>query len=682
MPTKRVLVSALLVLATVAGARASAAPVTFTRDVAPIIFTRCAQCHYQGGPAPFAFETYADVKRRAGLVATATKSRLMPPWKAEPGIGDFVGQHPLSDAEIATIQEWVSEGAAEGDARDLPPPPEPHSGWQLGTPDLVVTLPNAYILPAGGSDVFRIFVVAIPLATQRYVRGLEFNPGNTRVAHHAQVLFDRTSASRRLDAEDPLPGYDGLLARSATYPDGYLLGWTPGQAASLLPAGLGWRLDPGTDLVIKLHMNPSGKPESVRPSIGFFFTDQPPTRTPVMLRLGRQNIDIHAGEARHVVTDSYELPVDVEVQAVQPHAHYRAREVAGTATLPDGSSHWLIFIKDWDFRWQHVYRLATPLTLPRGTTLAMRYVYDNSEQNPRNPQRPPERVQWGQGSLDEMGDLWIQVLTRSEDDRNALNESFSRKALAEDIVGYENLLGRDQNNPGLHDDIALLYLQAGEPEAAVAHFETSNRLKPPSAAALFNFGTALAVAGQIDDAIAQFESALRIDAAYGPAHNNLGELLLRRGNIDEALLHFRAAVAADSHNVEAHFNLAAALARRGEGREAIKQLRLALEQRPDWPSALANLSWLLASAPEPTVRDPGEAVRLAERAVALTTQRDPAALDVLAVAYAAAGQFDRARDAADDALRLGPPDPLASAIRKRRDLYAHRAGDPVGKVFW
>ena len=161
-------------------------------------------------------------------------------------------------------------------------------------------------------------------------------------------------------------------------------------------------------------MQPSGKPEAVSPSIGLYFGDQAPTRTPAMLRLGRQNIDIPAGDARYTVSDSYLLPVDVEVEAVQPHAHYRLRDVHGVATLPDGTTKALIDIKDWDFRWQHVYRFVTPLRLPKGTRLSMQYTYDNSAANARNPQRPPARARWGQRSSDEMGDLWIQVLTRDE----------------------------------------------------------------------------------------------------------------------------------------------------------------------------------------------------------------------------------------------------------------------------
>ena len=270
--------------------------------------------------------------------------------------------------------------------------------------------------------------------------GIEFHPGNARVVHHANIRIDRTGATRKLDEDDPLPGYDGLMPRTAEYPDGHFLGWTPGQVAPLVQPELAWTLEPGSDLVVQLHMQPSGAVEEVLPEIGFYFGDREPARTPTILRLGSQGIDIPPGEPRYVIRDSYVLPVDVELLAVQPHAHYRAREIRGVAELPDGSSRLVMHIKDWDFRWQHVYRYESPIKLPKGTRLSMEYTYDNSATNARNPELPPARVFWGQRSSDEMGDLWFQLLTRTDADRRALNAEITAKMTAEDIVGYETML--------------------------------------------------------------------------------------------------------------------------------------------------------------------------------------------------------------------------------------------------
>ena len=539
------------------------APPTYSRDVAPLLADRCGMCHHTGGSAPFTLLSYADAKRHAGQIATVTANRFMPPWKADPADGPFVGQRPLADREILLLRRWLEAGAPEGDPRDLPPPRDWVDGWQLGKPDLVITLKQPYTLPAEGTDAFRIFVLPIPVETARFVRGLEFRPGNPKVVHHANIRIDTTSVSRRLDEAGPGPGYDGLIARTATYPDGHFLGWTPGQVAPLLPPDLAWRLERNTDLVVELHMQPSGKAEQVAPSIGLYFGDTPPTRTPAMLRLGRQDIDIPAEDAKYVITDSYSLPVDVDVEAVQPHAHYRARDVRGEATLPDGSTKRLIDIADWDFRWQHVYRFVTPLSLPKGTTVSMRYTYDNSASNERNPQRPPIRARWGQRSAEEMGDLWLQVLPHTDDDLNRLSRDFRPKVAAEDVKGYESEIEKHPDDTGLHDDVALLYLELGKSDRAIEHFTTSLRLKPQSAVAHYNLGTALTVARRLDEAAAEYRQALRIDPEYANAHNNLGNVLLAQRRFDEAIHEFSEVVRLQPASAAAQKNLAAAYAAAG-----------------------------------------------------------------------------------------------------------------------
>lgn len=209
--------------------RTTAAPgesVTFSKDIAPLLFERCVKCHRPGGSAPFSLVTYSAVRQRASLVAAVTKSRAMPPWKAEPGYGEFVEQQPLTDAEIDRIQRWAEDGAPEGDARDLPTVPQWTEGWQLGKPDLIVTLPRPYSLRADGTDDFRAFFIPLPINTTRYVRGLEFRPTN-RVVHHADFAIARTPTSRER-ALDPTRGQDGRPDRVIEEPPGQILGWTAG----------------------------------------------------------------------------------------------------------------------------------------------------------------------------------------------------------------------------------------------------------------------------------------------------------------------------------------------------------------------------------------------------------------------------------------------------------------------
>src|SRR5262245_687567 len=270
-----------MLVTTAAAAAASTEHPTFATDVAPIVRRACAGCHHAAGDAPFSLVTYDEVRRRASLIAAVTARRYMPPWKPAPGFGEFLGERRLSDAEIETLAAWVRAGTPEGDRGRLPPPPNWTDGWLHGRPDLVLELPS-YTVRADGPDVFRNFVVTVPGRESRYVRTLEFRP-RSRAVHHANIRIDRTLASRQLDEADPEPGYEGMILRSADYPDGHFLGWTPGQAPPPdVSRDLAWRLDGGSDFVVQLHMRPTGKPEVVRPLIGLYF-GAPPSRVPSMI---------------------------------------------------------------------------------------------------------------------------------------------------------------------------------------------------------------------------------------------------------------------------------------------------------------------------------------------------------------------------------------------------------------
>lgn len=596
----------------------------------------------------------------------------MPPWKPEPGYSDaFLGDRRLSDTQIELFTRWVDAGAPQGNPTDLPPLPEWPEGWRLGEPDLVIEMSEPYTLRADGDDVFRKFAIPIPIPDMRYVQGLEFQPGNRRVVHHANLRIDRTRASRELDAQDPEPGYEGVTPFDARYPEGHFLGWTPGQVRPLAADGMAWRLNPGSDMLLELHLMPSGQPEVVQCRIGFFFTDEAPTDIPYTIRLGKQNLDIPPGATAYVSRDRYVLPVDVEVYGVQPHAHYLAKNVKGLATLPDGTIRGLISITDWDFDWQDSYRYVTPFFLPRGTELTMEFTYDNSVGNPRNPHAPPERVTWGQKSWNEMGDLWIQVLPRNRADLAILASDRQPRELAEDIVGFEMVLAAEPDQVMVHDDAALLYLHFGRVAEAVAHFRDTARLTPDSAAAQYNLGTTLLQLGDLDEAVTHFEQALRLNPEYAQAHNNLGAALRSQGKLVDAIRHYRQALLVRPDDADTLYNLANSLGLQDEHTEAISLYRRALELQPDSPEPFAELAWILATDPNPALRDARQAVSLAERAAQLTSHQDASVLDSLAAAYAAAGRFGQAAATARAALALLPPsqNELATSIQQRLDLY-------------
>jgi hypothetical protein len=535
----------LVAVATLVGgkaeARAAGEPVTFAQHIAPIVYSHCAACHRPGGAAPFSLLTYPEVRGRARQILDAVSRGTMPPWKPEPGYGDFAGVRRLSEPQIALFRQWIAEGVLLGDERQLPRPPA-GDGWQLGPPDAVVKLQTAYRLPPDGEDRLRNFVMPTGLTHRRYVRAWEFRTSSPRVVHHATMMVDATRASRQMDQQDPEAGYEGLLPMSAANPEGFFVGWTPGQAPFVAAPDTGWRLDQDSDLVVMLHLRPSGSWETVDVAVGLYFNDSPPSRTPALIRLNRQDIDIPPGERRYTITDTYTVPVDVEAIGIQPHAHALAREIRGFATLRDGTRRWLIYIRNWDFHWQDAYRYASPVPLPAGALLTMEYTYDNSAANPANRGRPLRRVTFGQRSSDEMGDLWLQVVPRQAADLTMLTRSLRQKLLPQHIAGYRMMLRSDPDNPSLHDDLALLFWEAGDLSGVVREFAESLRLKPAAPAAHYNVGNALLPLRRFYEAERHFRDAIALDTSYAPGHFGLGLALQAQDRLDEAAASFRRAL--------------------------------------------------------------------------------------------------------------------------------------------
>jgi tetratricopeptide (TPR) repeat protein len=366
------------------------------------------------------------------------------------------------------------------------------------------------------------------------------------------------------------------------------------------------------------------------------------------------------------------LPVDVEVQALQPHAHYRARSVVATAHSPDGKPTTLIAIRAWDYRWQHLYRYVTPVSLPRGTRIDLRYEFDNSEANPRNPQLPPQPVRWGQRATDEMGDLWVQLLARTDGDREILQRSVQRKHIAEEIVGYQTMIRDQPSSVPLHNDVAVLYSESGAFSEAARHLEIVQRLQPDSPAAHYNLATTLSRLGKIDDAVAHYRMALALKGDYAAAHNNLGQSLLAQNKPDEAAHHFREAARLDPVNAEAQYNLGVIAQARGDWLETIDRFRRAVAIGPDFVAAVTGLAWTLATAPSPAMRDGAQANTLAMRAARLTNRKNARVLDVLAAAQAAAGLFEAAVLTGEEAIGLAPDASLTLALQRRVALYRQR----------
>jgi tetratricopeptide (TPR) repeat protein len=579
-----------------AGVHAQSAPerkddrqITFNRDIASIIFRSCDRCHRPGESGPFSLLTYDDVRKHARQIEVVTRTRFMPPWLPEPQALKFADEWRLSDEQIAIIEKWVKEGTPEGNPADLPPQPKFAEGWQLGQPDLVLKAAKPYLLLASGSDMYWNFIFPVPIDRTRWVKAVEIRPGDKRFVHHANILVDRLQNSRQRETE-PGAGFEGMeikIESEAFDPDSHFLFWKPGTVPYLEPEGMALRLDKGTDLVLNVHLQPSGKPETIQPTIGLYFTDQPATKFPMLLQLQSDaNLDIPAGEKDFVVSDQLTLPIDVDLLAIYPHAHYLGKDLQAVATLPDGSTIMLIRILQWDLNWQAVYRYAEPLFLPRGTTVRMRYVYDNSENNALNPNHPPERVRGGNRSKDEMAHLWLQVLPRDFDPKAGDPRMVLQEALARHNI---------QNNKGdfeAHYNLGAMLMARGNTAEGIAQYEAALQIRPQDATVNNALGAALLAAGEPDHAIPYLRAAAQNSLSYFDAHYNLGNALASEGDLGGAAEQFTEAVRLRPDDADAHANLGSALAELGHFAEAKAQFERALEINPDHALARENLKQL------------------------------------------------------------------------------------------
>jgi mono/diheme cytochrome c family protein len=391
-------------------APAAPAPVTFTKDIAPIVFNNCTSCHRPGEVAPFALMNYADVSRHSHEIADLTESRQMPPWKPAEGYGDFVGARRLSPSQIELIQEWVKAGKPEGNPADLPAMPQFKSGWMLGEPDMVVRMPEPFTLQADGPDQYRVFPIPLNLDHDVYVSAVEFRASNPKILHHSLLYLDNSGAARELEAESPQkPGYPRTGGPGFT-PSGGLGGWAPGVSPHFLPDGVGRPIKAGADLILHTHFHPSGKVEKEQSAVGLYFTRKMPDKVLISMPHGTNRLNIAPGDHHYVVENTFTVPSNVELAGIFPHAHLLCKEIKVTATFPDGTVEPLIWIKDWDWNWQDFYHYSRILQIPRGTKVTQEFVYDNSADNPHNPSSPPQRVHHGEQTKDEMALVFYQIL--------------------------------------------------------------------------------------------------------------------------------------------------------------------------------------------------------------------------------------------------------------------------------
>ena len=559
---------------------------TYNRDIAPIIYRSCATCHRPGEAAPFSLLSYSDVKQHARQIAEVTGSRSMPPWLPEPQKLKFADELRLPDAEINLIRRWVEGGASEGSPADLPPQPKFFEGWRLGEPDLILTASKPLTLPPQGTDTYWNFIFPVPIQETRWLKAIEIRPGDKRYVHHANILVDRGGSSRKREAE-PGAGFGGMEIRIESQvfdPDSHLLFWKPGTVPAVEPEGMALRLDKGTDLILNTHLQPSGKPEVIQPSLGLYFTPHPATKLPMLLQLENDlKLDIPAGQKDFVVTDDFTLPIDVELIAIYPHAHYLGKDIRAFATLPDGTQTTLIHIPQWNLNWQAVYRYAQPVRLPKGTKVSLRYGYDNSEENPLNPNHPPARVTGGNRASDEMCHLWLQVLPVNFDQAQGDPRLLLQEALARHDV---------EKNPGdfeAHYNLAAMLQAKSELDAAIREYQLAVRLRPEDAVGNNALGAALLAEGHPAQGVGYLYAALKARPDYFEAHYNLGFALAGQNDFEGASEQFGLALQLQPEDANVEANLGAALAELGRFPEAKTHFEHALQIDPNQALAKENL---------------------------------------------------------------------------------------------
>lgn len=406
-------------------------------NVFSIIQQNCTACHQPGGIAPFPLTTAQEITKRAKQIAVVIDSGFMPPWLPEPNPPEarIASERKLTKEQADEIRAWADGGAKSNPAEHTE---SVHIAsderWRLGTPDLVLKLSKPYEVPAEGTDVVRAFVFPVELAEDKFVRAIDFYPGHLRIAHHASFSMDDTGNARMMDDADDVPGY-ASMGDIGLNPSGSWGVWSPAPSAGkinelLLPQNIARPLPNRCDIIVEVHFNLTGKPEIIQPQLALYFTNEPVRKMPVPVTLGTSFIDIPAGEKSYIVRDSFELPVDAQLLSIAPRAHYICTRMNVRATFADGRQLQLLRIDDWDFNWAQEYRYASPICVPAGTKVEMEFVYDNSAENPRNPNHPPQAITAGYRPIDEMALVFLYLVPDERSGHEVLEHAHRDKLMA------------------------------------------------------------------------------------------------------------------------------------------------------------------------------------------------------------------------------------------------------------
>jgi len=439
--------------------------VTFSKDVAPIFFNNCAECHRPGEAAPMSLLSYKDARPWARSIKEKVATRQMPPWHADPHYGTFSNDRRLSQSQIDTISTWVDQGAKEGDQKDLPPAPKFVEGWIIGKPDIVLQMPEEFTLEASGPDEYQYFEIPTNFKEDVYVQMAEARPGNRKIVHHIIAFVSPPSkdGKQKQLTKAEIEKYqqdsekksmfrkEGFLMRmkpgmpvhddGCSLPNGgngesldvteesrgfdLLVGFAPGMPPGVMEPGTVKRIPAGSKLLLQMHYSKTtGKVEKDRSSIGLILAKQPADKHVYTHGIANVYFQIPPGADNHKVTSCWTTKEDIHLQTLMPHMHLRGKAMKFEARYPDGHSEILIDVPDYSFSWQTVYYLKKPVALPKGTKIVVTALFDNSIKNKYNPD-PKQAVRFGDPTYDDMMIGWISYTVDSQRlrDETAANRS-------------------------------------------------------------------------------------------------------------------------------------------------------------------------------------------------------------------------------------------------------------------
>jgi hypothetical protein len=410
----RPIAPAVLVLAATAAYAQTPGTPTFAKDVAPILYKNCTNCHRPGEIGPMALQTYAEARPYARAIATKVADGSMPPWHADPASGHFLNDRRLSDHDKETIAKWVTGGALEGDPKDLPPQPAYTDGWMMGKPDVVLTMQEDYPIPASGTLEYKNFQVPTNFTEDKWVQAIEVRPGNRAVVHHVIITMRSPEQPKRITAFMFAPGMNRqptpeelrnkreLNDRPAPrQPGAWLGGFAPGQGVRIYQPGTALRVPAGAVLSFQMHYTANGTAGTDRSSVGLIFAKEKPQREVLVLPLQNENFVLKAGAPDTRVDAEMTIREDVTLWSALPHTHVRGKRWEVATIDPDGTAKTILAVPKYDFNWQTDYVFQEPIHLAKGTKIRTSAWYDNSAGNKANPD-PTQDVLWGDQTWEEM----------------------------------------------------------------------------------------------------------------------------------------------------------------------------------------------------------------------------------------------------------------------------------------